>query len=78
LTAELMLTSKHSAASRRDALFSTASITRSRKSDEQALGMALSCEPNHFKTCLEDSILLRLVENAQRGRHVGRVLSWPC
>src|SRR4029077_3985343 len=40
LTAELALTSKRSAASRRDAPSSTASITRSRKSDEQGLGMA--------------------------------------
>jgi hypothetical protein len=39
LTAELALTSKRSAASRRDEPASTASITRSRKSWEQAFGM---------------------------------------
>jgi hypothetical protein len=39
LTAELALTSKRSAASRRDEPASTASITRSRSSWEQAFGM---------------------------------------
>ena len=42
--AELTLTSKRSAASRRDAPVSTASITRSRKSPEKAFGIAKTPE----------------------------------
>jgi hypothetical protein len=49
LTAELALTSKRWAASRRDEPASTASITRSRKSWEQAFGMIRLQKWNQYR-----------------------------
>jgi hypothetical protein len=54
LTAELALTSKRSAASRRDAPISTALIARSRSSPEQAFGIL---NPRKGESMHEDSLI---------------------
>jgi len=56
LTAELALTSKRSAASRRDAPVSTASSTRSRKSKEQGFGID---RPPKIESMPPDSLIQR-------------------
>jgi hypothetical protein len=56
LTAELALTSKRSAGSRRDAPISTALITRSRSSREQAFGIP---SPRKGESMRQDSLIHR-------------------